>query len=92
MKNFMFAIIAMGMVSVACAGETQSVLAPTPAPAPVAQPVEVVGNCSNGRCCTGKTCFIREPRFERNVSVTTTCDSCGVKETARTVTRTRRWR
>jgi hypothetical protein len=93
MKKFMFAIVAMGMVPVAYAGETQSVLAPTPAPAPVVQPVEVASNCANGRCCTNGRCYVvREPRFERNVSVTTTCDSCGVKETARTVTRTRRWR
>lgn len=87
MKKFMFAIVAMGMVPVAYAGETQSVLVPTPAP------VEVMSNCSNGRCCTNGRCYIvRKPRFERNVSVTTTCDACGVKETARTVTRIRRRR
>lgn len=91
MKKFIYAVAVMGMCSVSALAGEQSVLAPTPAPAPAVAPVEV-SNCSNGRCCVGGQCFIREPRFERNVSVVTTCDSCGVKETSRTVTRTRRRR
>jgi hypothetical protein len=48
--------------------------------------------CKDGKCCLNGKCFIKEPRFERNVAVSTTCDSCGVKETTRTVSRTRRRR
>jgi len=92
MKMFIYAaafIVAFPLM--ASAGEEKSVLVQTPAPA--SAPATVVTECHNGRCCTGNRCFIvREPRFEKNVSTTTTCDACGVKETSRTVTRTRRFR
>lgn len=88
MKMFIFAF-AVVVSSVSFAGQEQSVLVATPAPVAAAPVV----NCQNGRCCTGNRCYVvREPRFERNVSTTTTCDACGVKETSRTVTRTRRFR
>lgn len=86
MKKFIFAVASLGVLPAAFADEPKSVLAPTPAPV-AAAPVEVKSNCVNGRCYV-----VRQPRFERNVSVVTTCDSCGVKETARTVTRIRRRR
>ena len=98
MKNFICAVALVGVCAVsAFAGEERSVLAPTPAPASAAvitapAPVEVVPHCSNGRCCLNGKCFVKQPRFERNVSVSTTCDACGVKETNRTVTWTRRRR
>jgi len=69
----------------------QSVLVKEPNPvvvsAPVSEKVVVSQSCRDGRCYV-----VREPRFERNVSVETVCDGCGVKETTRTVTRTRRRR
>lgn len=89
MKMFIFAC-AFVVSAVAFAGEEQSVMVkePTPAAAPV-----VKTECNNGRCCTGNRCYVvREPRFERNVTTSTTCDACGVKEYNRTVTRTRRFR
>lgn len=91
MKNYIYAaLVVLGTFPVAYAGEEKSVLAPTPAPAVVIE--SATPTCVNGRCCLNGKCFIKEPRFERHVSVTSTCDSCGVKETSRTVTRTRRRR
>lgn len=92
MKMFIFAF-AFLFSAVAYSGELQSVMVSEPTPAAVAAPAPVVKTeCNNGRCCTGNRCYVREPRFERNVTTSTTCDSCGVKEYNRTVSRTRRFR
>lgn len=96
MKMFIFAF-AFLFSAVAYSGELQSVMVSEPTPAAVAAPAPapapvVKTECNNGRCCTGNRCYVREPRFERNVTTSTTCDSCGVKEYNRTVSRTRRFR
>lgn len=84
MKSFIMAIAIACVGAVSYAGE---VVKEYPINTYTVAPV-----CKDGKCCTNGQCFIKEPRFERNVSVSTTCDSCGVKETTRTVSRTRRRR
>lgn len=87
MKSFILAV-AFGLVAVTgFAGEAPTVIKEYPV-----QSYSTLMKCENGRCCANGQCFVREPRFERSVNVSTTCDACGVKEHTRTVTRTRRRR
>jgi hypothetical protein len=95
MKKYMMFAAFVALCGGAYAAEEQSVLVANPAPAPVVvQSAPVISSapvCANGKCCMNGKCFL-QPRFERNVAVSTICDSCGVKETTRTVSRTRRRR
>ena len=101
MKKYMMFAAFVALCGGAYAAEEQSVLVANPAPAPmVVESAPMISSapmsssapvCANGKCCMNGKCFL-QPRFERNVAVSTTCDSCGVKETTRTVSRTRRRR
>lgn len=101
MKKYMMFAAFVALCGSAYAAEEQSVLVANPAPAPmVVESAPMITSapvsssapvCANGKCCMNGKCFL-QPRFERNVAVSTTCDSCGVKETTRTVSRTRRRR
>jgi hypothetical protein len=97
MKKYMMFAAFVALCGGAYAAEEQSVLVANPVPVSAPMVVEsapMISSapvCSNGKCCMNGKCFL-QPRFERNVAVSTTCDSCGVKETTRTVSRTRRRR